>query len=127
MSFGQAVSSVFSNFATFSGRARRSEYWYWVLFTFIAGAVASIVDAVLHLHVYNANGVSVGPVAAIVALIVLIPSIAVTIRRLHDTGRSGWWWLLSAICGCGAIILFFFCLSDSQPGANQYGPNPKGM
>ena len=118
---------MFSAISPHSAGARRSEYWYWVLFTFIAGAVASIVDAALHLHIYRSNGMSVGPIAGIVALIVLIPSIAVTIRRLHDTGRSGWWWLLSAICGCGAVIVFFFCLTDSQPGANQYGPNPKGM
>jgi uncharacterized membrane protein YhaH (DUF805 family) len=127
MGFGQAVSSVFSQYATFSGRARRSEYWYWVLFAFLLGLVASILDAVLGLHFYKNNGVQVGWASAIVGLLLVLPSIAVTFRRLHDTGRSGWWWLLSAICGCGAIILFFFCLGDGQPGANQYGPNPKGQ
>ena len=127
MGFGQAVSTVFSNYATFSGRARRSEYWYWVLFTFILGLVAGLLDGLFHLQAYSNNGVKFGWITVVVALAVAIPSIAVTMRRLHDTGRSGWWWLLSAICGCGAIIVFFFCLGDSQPGANQYGPNPKGL
>ncbi len=127
MSFGQAVSSVLGNYVNFSGRARRSEYWYWVLFTAILGAVAWTLDTVLGLHAYNANGVRFGWIALIVSALVFLPSIAVTMRRLHDTGRSGWWWLLSAICCIGAILLFFFCLGDGQPGANQYGPNPKGQ
>lgn len=59
------------------------------------------------------------------ALVLALPSIAVTFRRLHDTGRTGWWWLLAAVCGIGAIILFIFCLQDSAPGDNQYGSNPK--
>jgi uncharacterized membrane protein YhaH (DUF805 family) len=127
MSFGQAVSTCLSKYVAFSGRARRSEYWYWVLFVFLIGIVANVLDAVLGLHAYNANGVRFGWISAVVGALLVLPSIAVTFRRLHDTGRSGWWWLLSAICGCGAIILFFFCLGDGQPGPNQYGPNPKGQ
>jgi len=127
MSFGQAVSSVFSKYVTFSGRARRSEYWYWVLFAFLLGVVAAILDAVFKSYAYNSNGVKFGWVSVVVGALLLLPSIAVTMRRLHDTGRSGWWWLVSALCGIGAIIVFFFCLGDSKPGANQYGPNPKGQ
>jgi uncharacterized membrane protein YhaH (DUF805 family) len=128
MSFGQAVSSAFSQYVTFSGRARRSEYWYWVLFAALVGLVANILDGVLGLHWTNSTSAAqVGWIATVAGLLLVLPSIAVTFRRLHDTGRSGWWWLLSAICGLGAIILFFFCLGDSQPGANQYGPNPKGQ
>jgi uncharacterized membrane protein YhaH (DUF805 family) len=128
MSFGQAVSSAFSQYVTFSGRARRSEYWYWVLFAALVGLVANILDGVLGLHWTNSTSAAqVGWIATVAGLLLVLPSIAVTFRRLHDTGRSGWWWLLSAICGLGAIILFFFCLGDSRPGANQYGPNPKGQ
>lgn len=127
MSFGQAISSVLSKYVTFSGRARRSEYWYWVLFVFLLGVVANILDAVFGLHAYNANGVRFGWIAVIVSALVFLPSIAVTMRRLHDTGRSGWWWLVSAVCCIGSILLFFFCLGDSNPGANQYGANPKGQ
>ena len=125
MGFGQAVASVFGNYATFSGRARRSEYWYWVLFTFLVGVVAAVADQLLGWHISGSN--PGGWLSLAFAVIVAIPSIAVTMRRLHDTGRSGWWWLVSAICGIGAIIVFFFCIGDSNPGANQYGPNPKGQ
>ena len=97
MSFGQAVSSVLGNYVNFSGRARRSEYWYWVLFTALLGAVAWTLDAVFGLHFYNANGVRFGWIALIVSALVFLPSIAVTMRRLHDTGRSGWWWLLARL------------------------------
>lgn len=124
MSFGQAVSSGFSNYATFSGRTRRSGYWWWVLFTIIMYALAAIADNLIGL---TFNGQNVGFVSLIVALVLLLPSLAVTFRRLHDTGRSGWWWLLSILCFIGAIILLVFCLSDSEPGTNQYGPNPKEL
>ena len=133
MGFGQAVSTCFSKYATFSGRARRSEFWWWVLFTFILSAIASVLDNLLGLHVVSttatSSGVSVnsfGWIGAVVGLALLLPSLAVTFRRLHDTGRSGWWWLLSLICCIGTILLWIFCLSDSTPGTNQYGPNPKG-
>jgi uncharacterized membrane protein YhaH (DUF805 family) len=123
MSFGQAVSSGFSNYANFSGRSSRSAYWWWVLFSIIMSAAASIIDSMVGLSIADQN---FGWLSLLVGLALLIPSIAVLFRRLHDTGRSGWWWLLSLICFIGAIILFIFCLLDSTPGDNQYGPNPKG-
>jgi len=127
MGFGQAVSTVFSKYATFSGRARRSEYWWWWVFTILVTAIAFIADGVLKTNTLEGSGgVKIGWIYLIVSLVLIIPSIAVTFRRLHDTGRSGWWWLLSAICLIGAIILFIFCISDSKPGTNEYGPNPKG-
>jgi uncharacterized membrane protein YhaH (DUF805 family) len=123
VSFGQAVSSCFSQYATFSGRARRREFWFWVVFAFIVYVVAIGLD--------NAFGITfgggVGWIYLISALVLLLPSIAVTIRRLHDTGRSGWWWLLALVCGIGAIIVLIFCFIDSTPGPNEYGPNPKGV
>ncbi len=128
MSFGQAVSSVFSKYATFSGRARRSEYWYWVLFVILATIVLTLVDRLIGWEIpgataYGSN--NIGWLTLLFALATIIPGIAVTIRRLHDTGRSGWWWLLSLVCGIGGIIVFIFCLMDSTPD-NEYGPNPKG-
>ncbi len=124
MSFGQAVSSGFSNYATFSGRSSRSAYWWWVLFTILMSAAASIIDSLVGLNIGDQN---VGWLGLVVALVLLIPSLAVLFRRLHDTGRSGWWWLLSLICFIGGIILFIFRLMDSTPGDNQYGPNPKSV
>ena len=105
MGFSQAVKSVFSNYANFSGRARRSEYWYFVLFSLIIGLIP-IVNL-------------------IVGLISIIPGIAVCVRRLHDIGKSGWWLLLCLIPIINLILLVWYC-TDSQPGENQWGANPKG-
>ena len=118
----QAVSSVFSKFATFSGRARRSEYWWFVAFSIVVLLVALVIDNAAGLKI---EGQQIGWVYTVVALLLFIPSIAVTVRRLHDTGRSGWWWFLSLLCGIGAIILFVFCLMEGTRGPNEYGPDPK--
>jgi uncharacterized membrane protein YhaH (DUF805 family) len=126
MGFGAAVSSVFSKYATFSGRARRSEYWWWILFTVIIAVIAAVADNGLGLKIAKDSSLTYGWISVVAWLVLLLPTIAVTFRRLHDTGRSGWWWLLSLICGIGAIIVLIFCVSDSKPGANEYGPNPKG-
>jgi uncharacterized membrane protein YhaH (DUF805 family) len=126
MGFGQAVSSVFSQYATFSGRARRAEYWWWVLFQIIVLTLALIIDNALGLRITNeSSAVTIGWLYLIAALVFIIPSIAVTFRRLHDTDRSGWWWLLALLCGIGAIILFVFCLIEGTRGPNSYGPDPK--
>ncbi len=95
-----------------------------MLFTIIVSVVASVVDNVAGLNYENQNA---GWVSTIAGLALLIPSISVLFRRLHDIGRSGWWWLLGLICCIGQIILFVFAQQDSQPGDNQYGPNPKGL
>ncbi|HEX8096067.1 DUF805 domain-containing protein [Jatrophihabitans sp.] len=115
MSFAAAIRSVFSKYVTFSGRARRSEFWWFALFSVIVSVVAAIID--------SAMGSSV--VEAIVGLALLLPSLAVTVRRLHDTGRSGWWILIGLIPLIGAIVLLVFEVKDSQPGENKYGPSPK--
>lgn len=103
-------------FAEFSGRARRTEYWMFVLFNFLASFAVGIVDGIV-----GANGALVG----LYNLAVLIPSLAVGVRRLHDTGRSGWWMLISVIPVIGWIVLLVFLCQDSQPGDNGYGANPK--
>ena len=87
----QAVSSVFSKFATFSGRARRSEYWWFVAFSIVVLLVALVIDNAAGLKI---EGQQIGWVYTVAAPLLFIPSIAVTVRRLHDTGRSGWWWFL---------------------------------
>lgn len=99
--------TALNKYAEFSGRARRKEYWLFVLFTFICALIPFV--------------------GFILQLAFLIPSLAVLVRRLHDTGHSGAWALLILLPIIGPIILFIFCLLDSQPGANEYGPNPKGM
>jgi len=104
------------NYAKFSGRARRSEYWFFVLFYLIFGLVAGVVDGLVG---------SDGFVSVIYLLAMFIPSLSVTVRRLHDTDRSGWWLLISFIPLIGAIVLLVFTVLDSTPGQNQYGPNPK--
>lgn len=115
MSFAEAIRSAFSKYVTFSGRARRSEFWWFTLFTVILYIIAGIID--------RAIGNSV--LTIIVGLGLLLPSLAVTARRLHDTGRSGWWILIGLIPLIGAIVLLVFECQDSQPGANSYGSSPK--
>ena len=124
MSFGQAVSSGFTHYASFSGRTPRSGYWWWVLFTFVMGIAAGIADTIFGTMF---NGQAFGIFGLVVGLVMILPSIAVTFRRLHDTGRSGWWWLLSVICFIGGIILLVICMFDSEPGTNRYGPHPYGL
>src|ERR1700674_2033185 len=110
-------------YADFSGRARRREYWVFVLFNIIISIVLTVCDAVL--GTYSAAA-SIGILSGIYTLAVLIPGIAVTVRRLHDTGRSSWWILIVLVPIVGAICLPIFMLIDSQPGQNAYGPSPKG-
>ena len=130
MSFGQAVSTCFAKYVTFSGRARRSEYWYWHLFAFLSSMLLWGVEQLLKVPGIEVgaapNTIKYGWLIIIWSLLLALPTIAVTIRRLHDTGRTGLWWLLSLVCCVGQIVVFIFSLVDSRPGANEYGPNPKG-
>lgn len=124
MSFSQAVSSVLLNkYATFSGRARRSEYWWWYLFVTIVFLVAGILDRALGLT-YSDLTLGGGWIATIAAIVFLVPNLAVAVRRLHDTGRSGWWLLVGLVPFVGFIVLLYFFVLDSE-NDNQYGPYPK--
>ena len=114
MSFTQAVSTCLSRYVTFNGRARRSEYWWFYLFTVILYAIAFAID----------EAIRTPTLALIVGLALLLPALAAGIRRLHDTGRSGWWLLISLIPIVGAIILIVFLASDTANAPNQYGPEP---
>lgn len=107
---------VLKNYVGFSGRARRTEFWMFMLFNFIAAVIVGILDNVLGLS---------SVLAGLYSLAILLPTIALWIRRLHDTGKSGAWVLLALIPAVGAIVLLVFACLDSDPAANQYGPNPK--
>jgi len=124
MSFSQAVSSVLLNkYATFSGRARRSEYWWWYLFVTIVGEVANLIDHAVGLT-YSDLTVGGGWLATIAGIVFFIPSFAVAVRRLHDTSKSGWWILIGLVPLIGWLILLYFYVTDSDAD-NQYGPYPK--
>lgn len=116
MSFGEAISSFWSNYTNFKGRARRSEYWFAYLFYILVYFGAVIVDAVIGTALI---------VTALWVLATFIPFLAVAIRRLHDIGRSGWFLLMGLIPFAGAIVLLIFFVEDSQKGDNAYGPSPK--
>ncbi|MDY0191692.1 MAG: DUF805 domain-containing protein [Desulfuromonas sp.] len=110
--------AVLKNYAGFSGRARRTEYWMFFLISFIVSVLLGAVEGVLG---------SPGILSSLYSLAVLIPGLAVSVRRLHDTNRSGWWLLIGLIPIIGAIVLIIFMVQDSNMSANQYGPNPKGV
>lgn len=111
-----------NRYAQFTGRARRTEYWYFALFNLIASVVLAVLDGLF--GTLNA-ATGAGLLSGLYALGVLIPSLAVAVRRLHDTNRTGWWLLIALVPIVGVIVLIVFMLLDSQPGTNQYGPNPK--
>ena len=108
-------------YAVFSGRAQRMEYWMFVLFYVIFAIVLGIVESIIGL-----GGEGGGLLSGLFVLGMLIPSLAVTFRRLHDTDHSAWWLLIGLVPLIGSIILFIFMVQDSQEGENRYGPNPKG-
>jgi uncharacterized membrane protein YhaH (DUF805 family) len=114
MTFQEAIKDGFGKYVQFSGRSSRSAYWYWVLFEILAGVVGEIVDAILGTGVI---------VAILLSLALFLPGIAVAIRRLHDTGRTGWWLLLWFLPFIGPIVLLVFYLLKSD-GPNKYGAGP---
>jgi uncharacterized membrane protein YhaH (DUF805 family) len=117
---------VLRNYAGFSGRARRKEYWMFVLFNMIFAIAAMILDNVLGTTISQAGiALPYGYIYILYALATLIPSLAVGVRRLHDVGKSGWFLLICLIPIIGAIWLLVLLVTDSQPGENKWGPNPK--
>jgi uncharacterized membrane protein YhaH (DUF805 family) len=115
---------VLKKYAVFEGRARRKEYWFFVLFNIIFAMVLAFLDGMF--GTFDAES-GFGVLSGIYGLAVLIPGIAVTFRRLHDTDRSGWWWLILFIPLIGAIVILVFMVIDGTSGQNQYGPDPKGL
>jgi uncharacterized membrane protein YhaH (DUF805 family) len=118
MRFGEAIQSGFRNYVGFSGRAARSEYWYWVLFAVILGVVANIIDYLLGMRAHG------GIFSVIVGLGLILPDIAVGVRRLHDRDKSGWFLLLGLIPLVGAIILIVWFCQRGTAGTNRFGPDP---
>ena len=109
---------VLKKYAVFDGRARRMEYWMFALFNVIISMVLGFVEMTLG---------GPGVLGMLYALAVLLPAIGVSIRRLHDTDRSGWWLLIAFVPVIGFIVLLVFMLLDGTPGDNQHGPSPKPL
>ncbi len=124
MTLSQSVRSVLSKYATFTGRATRSEFWYWILFVFIVSLVVQLLDGVIigPLLGFAPFASDAGdPLSMLVGLVFFIPNIAVAARRLHDIGRSGWWQLLIFVPLIGFIVLIYWYVQPSQEDQNQFG------
>jgi uncharacterized membrane protein YhaH (DUF805 family) len=122
--FAEAIRSGFANAFAFRGRASRREYWWWALFQFLVVFTAAILDLVLWPE--SARSAPFGGVlAGLVTLVLFVPTLAVSVRRLHDIDRSGWWFLLVLVPIVGAIVLLVFFLGRGTSGANRFGPPPR--
>ena len=124
MTFTESISTVLSKYATFSGRATRPEYWWWVLFMVILSAITRLLDGFL---IGPLLGFGVGdsdagqPLSLLVMLALLLPGLGVAVRRLHDIGRSGWWILIGLIPIVGFLVLIYWNIQPSEEGTNDYG------
>jgi uncharacterized membrane protein YhaH (DUF805 family) len=118
MGFVEAIRSGFSNYVNFSGRAPRSEYWYWTLFVILVSIAANILDSIIFYSIYS-------PLSTLSALALFLPGLAVSVRRLHDIDRTGWW-LLIALTGIGLIVLLVFDCIRGTIGTNRFGQDPLG-
>ena len=120
-----AKKAVMHNYANFNGRASRSEYWWFFLFGFLAVIPAMILDGLTGIVLIDAGaGISYGPFYVLTGLGFLLPGISVMVRRLHDSGRSGWWYFIGLVPCVGFIILLVFLVQDGQPHPNDYGEVP---
>jgi uncharacterized membrane protein YhaH (DUF805 family) len=131
MTFAEAIRTNFSKYVTFSGRAPRSEFWWWALFTFIGNLIFGAIDMALFGTTIMEPGsfsmeTKFSPLAGIFSLVVLLPSISVAVRRLHDTDRTGWWWWLLLIPIIGIIVLIIWWATQGTRGPNRYGEDPLG-
>lgn len=131
MDFQTAVRTCLRKYATFTGRAARSEYWWFVLFLILAQIVLNIIDTMMfgtgtfsHGPGYARWVSNGGPLASIFALATLLPALAAAVRRLHDLDKSGWWMLFVFLPLIGGLILLYHFVQPSQPGANRFGPAP---
>ncbi len=133
MGFGEAVKTCLSKYIDFSGRARRSEFWWFYLFLVLVSFVAALIDQAIGWQVVStADGETFaynpGWIQCLASLLLVLPWISVTVRRLHDRDATGWWWWLNVLCFLGPIILFFvFYIQSGTPGPNKYGPDPKAV
>ena len=130
MTFTQSIKSVFSKYATFTGRASRSEYWYFTLFNIITSTLLFLLGIAIGAATGGSDGVPGGLIVGYILYIiyglgVLIPSLDVTVRRLHDTNNSGWLILLGLIPCVGGIVLLVFMILQGTNGENKYGDIPE--
>lgn len=121
MNMTEAVRTVFNNYATFTGRAARPEYWWWVLFSVVVSLVLGLLDSLLF---HSQMGRGVGILGGIFSLATLIPSLAVSVRRMHDVARSGWWLLIVLVPIIGALVLLYWFVQRGTVGPNDYGQDP---
>lgn len=120
MGIQEAVSTCFSKYVNFEGRAARPEYWWWVLFVIVVGVILQIVGTLV---LGSENGVG-GVLSGLFYLATFLPGLAVAVRRLHDTDRSGWWLLLAFIPLIGSLVLLYFMVQSGTPGPNRFGTAP---
>ncbi len=118
MSFSEAISSGFKNYAVFSGRATRSAFWWFYLFTIIVGIAISVIEGAM-----GSSGIAggLGIISIIWALGVFLPTLGLVIRRLHDADHSGWWWLIGLVPLVGVIVLIVFWATPGTQGDNRFG------
>jgi uncharacterized membrane protein YhaH (DUF805 family) len=116
--------AVWGRFAEFRGRARRKEYWWFTVFNIIVALSLALLDGMIGTFSVEAG---LGLFSGLYILVVIIPRLAVAVRRLHDTGRTGWWTLIGLIPLLGGVVLFIFTVLDSEPEANAYGVPPKSF
>ena len=129
MGFGEAVKSFWSHYSKFKGRSRRSEYWWIQLFLVLTNLAVAAIDLVLmngDVERFIANGGG-GIVGLIWILVTIVPALAVLVRRLHDTGKTGWWALIGFVPLIGGIVLLVFTVLDSDTGENKFGESPKAL
>ncbi|MBF0985155.1 DUF805 domain-containing protein [uncultured Campylobacter sp.] len=125
MTFMESVRTCLKeNYCNFEGRAPRSEYWWFTLFGVLLGIVTSVLDGFLGTYTVTSSGETIGFINLIFLLAMLLPSIAVAVRRLHDTDRSGWFYLLNLIPLIGSIILIVFFVQQGTNGRNRFGDDP---
>ncbi len=120
MDFATAVQTCFRKYIVFSGRAQRSEYWYWVLFMILANIAISFLEAVIN---DMATG-NAGLLNAAFSIATLLPGVSVVVRRLHDTNRSGWWYWIVLVPIVGIIILLVWLATKGSDGPNDFGHDP---
>jgi uncharacterized membrane protein YhaH (DUF805 family) len=120
MGFVEAIQSGLNNYVNFSGRASRSELWFWILFSILASVVASVIGGIL----VNIVGSAGSLVSLIVSLGLILPGLAVEVRRLHDIDKSGWWVLISVVPLVGIILLLIWFCTEGTRGPNRFGSNP---
>ena len=120
----------FKKYATFAGRARRMEYWMFMLVCALVVMAAFVLISLVGFFIHDSRATGYAAMAVyfllvVFSLVVILPTLAVSVRRLHDTGRCGWWWFINFVPIAGPLVFLVFMLLDSEAGENPYGRNPK--